>query len=355
MYLRLGWLLGHVGIVNMIAVILLASAITLITGLSISAIATNMKVGSGGAYFMISRSLGIEIGSAIGIPLFLAQAIGIAFYIEGFSETIRVFYPWLDLHAVELCTLLAVTSLGYFSTSWALKAQFYIFILIILSLISIFWGGELTSLSDIDFIPPEKISFWIAFSIFFPAVTGIEAGFSMSGDLQNPRRSLPLGTLSAVLIGGIVYILLTIFLWNTVPNNILRTDAMIVQNIAKIGILVTLGIWGATLSSAIGGILGGPRTLQALANDGILPKFIGKGCGKTNEPRAATFITFLIAALTSYFGNINLIAPILTMFFLISYGMLNLASGLEGMLGNPGWRPTFHTSWTLSCASSPCS
>ena len=77
MYLRFGWVVGQVGLFKTVLIVVLANLITLLTSLSLSAIATNSHVGVGGAYFMISRSLGIEIGGAIGFPLFFSQALSV--------------------------------------------------------------------------------------------------------------------------------------------------------------------------------------------------------------------------------------------------------------------------------------
>ncbi len=170
----------------------------------------------------------------------------------------------------------------------------------------------------------------------------------MSGDLKNPAKSLPLGTLAAVITGYIVYLVIPIFLASFVPGQILQTNAMIMRDVAKVGYLVTLGIWGATLSSALGALLGAPRTLQALARDRVVPHFVGKGFGPSDTPRIATGVTFFIAIAGVLLGDLNAIAPVLSMFFLTSYGVLNLIAGVEGLIGNPSWRPTFRTPWSLS-------
>lgn len=349
MYLRLGWVVGNVGLVGTLLIVTIASSITLLTGLSIAATATNMKVGGGGAYYIISRSLGVEAGAAVGIPLYLAQTVGISFYIVGFSESVHSLLPHVPMPAIGCGSLVVLTVLAYVSANLALRAQLFIFVIIAASLISLFLGGPpRAGFGLAASTVPTAVSFWIVFSVFFPAVTGIEAGISMSGDLKNPARSLPLGTIAAVLTGYVIYTVIPIFLSSFVPVTVLRTNTMILQDIAFWGELILLGIWGATLSSALGALLGAPRTLQALARDRVVPAFIGKGFGPSNTPRIATGISFLVALTGILLGNINAIAPVLSMFFLTSYGILNLISGLEGMIGNPSWRPTFRTPWPLS-------
>lgn len=341
MYLRLGWIVGALGLISTLSIITLASSITLITALSIASMATNMRIEGGGAYYLISRSFGKEVGAAIGLPLYLAQTIGIAFYISGFAESVIQFFPQASPHVINLVVLVGVTTLSYTSASIALKAQLIIFAIVVASLISFFLGTPLDIPALDQVVTAPKIGYWAAFALFFPAVTGIEAGVSMSGELKNPSRSLAWGTILAVVTGLCVYWAMAVWFSNTASSYQLLTDPLIVVHLAKVGSLIILGIWGATLSSAIGGFLGAPRTLQALAVDGVLPRLLGKGYGAAKSPQIATVVTFLLTGLALFYGNINMIAPVLTMFFLITYCILNLATGVETLLNNPSWRPSF--------------
>jgi len=353
MYLRIGWVLGNVGLFATLVIVTMASTITFVTGLSISATATNMKVKGGGAYFMISRSLGVEAGAAVGLPLFLAQTVGISFYIVGFAESVHNLLPWAPIPVIGVVSLVALTVLAYISADLALKTQMVIFLIIIASLVSFFLGGPAKGVVQASTLSLTPMSpFWVVFAVFFPAVTGIEAGISMSGDLKNPAKSLPWGTLAAVLTGYIVYMAIPIFLISIVPAEVLRSNPMIMKDVALVGSLILLGIWGATLSSALGALLGAPRTLQALARDHVVPRFLGKGFGPEDTPRIATAVSFCVALLGILLGDLNAIAPVLSMFFLTSYGVLNLIAGLEGLIGNPSWRPTFSTPWPVSLIGS---
>jgi len=361
MFLRFGWVLGNVGLGLTMLIVTISTAITLLTGLSLSATATNMKVGSGGAYYVISRSLGLEVGAAIGLPLFLAQALGIAFYISGFAESMDGFInlaPLMEqlpefmsglseIRVLSILTLIGLTLIALVSADLALKAQLLILAAIFASLLSFFLGGAPEHnylLPDADL--PAKLTFWAVFAVFFPAVTGIEAGIAMSGDLKNPAKSLPRGTLAAVLTGYVVYMIIPVYLNYIIKDErILLTRPFIMQEIARWGILILIGVASATLSSALGAMLGAPRTLQALANDRILPRWIGKGYGRTNDPRTATALSFLVALTAILLGDLNRIAPILTMFFLTSYGLINLSAGLEGLINSPSWRPKFKFPW----------
>lgn len=351
MYLRLGWVVGEAGLVLTMVIVTLASSITFITGLSIAATATNMRVRGGGAYFMVSRSFGVESGAAIGLPLYLAQATGVSFYLAGFAESVHSLLPQVPEYAIGLAALVVLTVLAFVSASLALKMQLLILAVIVGSLVSLGLGGPVA----LPAVAPEAgplVPFWAVFAVFFPAVTGIEAGMSMSGDLKNPRRSLPLGTLGAVVTGYVVYLAIPVLLWWWVPRAVLRTNPMVMWDVAWLPQAMYAGIWGATLSSALGALLGGSRTLQALANDGVVPRFVGRGSGAGNDPRLATLLTFAIGAGGITLGSLDVLAPVLSMFFLTSYGTLNLIAALEDIIGNPSWRPSFRTPWRLSLVGS---
>lgn len=362
MYLRFGWVLGNVGLFGTLTIVTLATAITFLTGLSISAMATNMKVGGGGAYYIIARSLGLEAGAAIGLPLFFARAIGVAFYIAGFTEALMAItgnplesfgLGWdAAENIISAGMLVLLTALAYFSADLALKVQFGIFAAIAVSLVSFFAGtpsAEALMVAPEAIIPP-KVGFWVVFAVFFPAVTGIEAGLGLSGDLKDPSKSLPTGTLLAIATGYLVYMIMPVFLHFKIPDsNLLLIDQNIMATISRWAPLVILGIFAASVSSALGSLLGAPRTLQALALDRIIPRFIGKGYGRDKaDPRIATALSFVVALAAILLGDLNMIAPILSMFFLLSYGLLNLSAGLEGLIESPSWRPKFKVHYGIS-------
>jgi amino acid transporter len=372
MYLRFGWALGNVGLTETLLIVTLASAITFLTALSLSALATNMKVEGGGAYYIISRSLGIEAGAAVGVPLFFAQALGISFYILGFSESLVTEFPSLlpeiasFLHLpddiigfcdvyysqiVGIMTLLLLTGMAYKSADLVLKSQFVIMVIIAVSLLSFFCGGEPSQELVLPAYMGERVGFWAVFAVIFPAVTGIEAGIAMSGDLKDPKKSLPRGTMAAVLLGYVVYVAVVLFLWSVVQDrDMLASHPMMMRYVARWGGPVLLGIWAASLSSAMGALLGAPRTLQALARDKVIPRMFARGFGPGNEPRIATATALVVAAIGIVAGDLNVIAPVLSMFFLTSYGLLNVSAGLEELTGPPSWRPKFRIPWIISIA-----
>ena len=348
LFLRLGWVVGQAGLISTIFIILLSSLITFITALSISTRATDTQIGSGGSYFLISRCFGIEPGAAVGIPLYLAQALGISFYCVGFAESLQLFFPGISITIVAFATLILLTVLTFFSSSLALKMQTIILIAIVLALSSFWLGSPVDSTEASEGIELMNFGFWDIFAVFFPAVTGIEAGISMSGDLKDPRKSLPSGTIAAVIVGAVIYVFCALMFSRFAPSEVLISNSLLMTEIALIPILIFIGLWGATLSSAVGALLGAPRTLQALANDRIVPYFLAKGTKETNEPRIATVFSFFIASFGILLGDLNAIASILSMFFLTSYGALNLVSALEGIIDNPSWRPSFRVPWFVS-------
>lgn len=346
MYLRFGWVLGNVGLTKTLVIVTLSSAITFLTGLSISALATNMRVKGGGAYYMLSRALGLESGTAIGLPLALSQAIGISFYISGFAEALVDGIPFLasvDPRFIGLGTLVVITAVSTKSADLALKTQYVIMAAIVLSLVSFFFGkapSELPSVQPADV--PASLGFWPVLAVFFPAVTGILSGVGMSGDLKNPSKSIPVGTLAAVLTGYAIYMAVPFVLYHFVSDaDVLKTDTMILKECSALQWPVLLGILAATLSSAIGSLLAAPRVVQALAADKAIPSMLGRGYGANNDPLFATALTFVVAGIGIWLGDINAIAPVLTMFNLTTYGLLNLSAAFEEMMGNPSWRPTF--------------
>ncbi|OQY08608.1 MAG: hypothetical protein B6I28_04610, partial [Fusobacteriia bacterium 4572_132] len=180
------------------------------------------------------------------------------------------------------------------------------------------------------------------------AVTGILAGVSMSGDLRNPRKNIPIGTFLAIGVTFLIYIFQMLWFEMKISKTELLSDTLILITKSKFSLFIILAIWAATLSSAIGSLVGAPRTMQALALDGVLPKFLGKGTGEANEPRVATIISFLIAFVFIVMGKLDFVAPIITMFFLNAYGAVNLVAGLETFVGNPSYRPIFKTPWYVS-------
>ena len=351
MYLRFGWVVGQVGLFKTILIVLLANLITLLTSLSLSAIATNSHVGVGGAYYMISRSLGLEIGASIGFPLYISQALSVTLYAFGLAESLKFVWPDVPVSSAAFVIIVAVAMLSFRGASFALRAQLPVMGLIAISLLALASGTFTSPVVQ----PPAgtlalaPVGFWVVFAVFFPAVTGIMAGLSMSGDLAEPRRSIPLGSVAATLVGLLVYLAVPVLLYLKADSASLAADPLIWTRIAMFGPwLVLPGLWGAIFSSAVGSMLGAPRTLQALAMDRLGPRWLAGDMKPGTEPRAGMIVTLVISLLAVSLGDLNTVATVATMFFLSVYGTVNLVSALEYLSGNPSWRPTLNIHWALS-------
>lgn len=371
LFMRAGFVVGQGGVIQALLILGIAEAIVLLTALSISAISTNTPVAGGGAYFLISRVLGPESGGAIGLALFLAQAISVPFYILGFTEALVRAFPG----AAPLFSLIAgaaalvLFAVAYIGAGWATRAQYFIMTILGLSLIALL-GGSLAHFRMEQFsqnlasaYTRPAMSFWPVFAIYFPAVTGIMAGVNMSGDLKNPGRSIPWGTLAAILAGLIIYgaqMVLTGGAQSREQLLNLSFETYREQALLGLGFLVVAGVFAATLSSALASLLGAPRVMQALSRDDIIPllRWFGKDASASGEPRRALWLTLGITlGVIALAGNdptggaFNVIASVVTMFFLYTYGMLNLAAFVESSGNNPSFRPRFrYYHWATALA-----
>jgi amino acid transporter len=350
LFLRLGYVVGSAGLTRALIIIGLANTISVLTSISLSAVATNLKVKGGGDYYLISRTLGLEFGGAIGIVLFLAQSVSIAFYCIGFGEALSALMTdggkWLP----QIIAALAVSFLFIFAwlgADWATRFQYVVMALLIVALVSFFVGGfskwDSALLSQNWTAPSGGPRFWVLFAIFFPAVTGFTQGVSMSGDLKNPGKSLPLGTFLAVGVSIVVYFGVALIFAGVLPGEVMRSDYGAMKKVARFSFLIDAGVIAATLSSAMASFLGAPRILQSLASDRIFPFLLpfAKGFGPAGNPRWGVILSAGIAFTTIGLGNLNLIAPVVSMFFLISYGLLNYATFFEARSASPSFRPRF--------------
>jgi amino acid transporter len=350
LFLRLGYVVGNAGLGRALVILALANGISLLTTFSLSAIATNLKVKGGGDYYIISRTLGVEFGGAIGIVLFLAQSLSIAFYCIGFGEVLaEVIYPDIEIlpQLIAAASVVFLFIFAWLGTNWASRFQYVVMGILAAALISFFWGG-LTQWDNKILIqnwsyPDGGLPFWSLFAIFFPAVTGFTQGVSMSGDLKDAGKSLPLGTFLAVGISIFIYYLAGVVFAASQPADILMSDYGVIRRVAIVEFLVVAGVIAATLSSAMASFLGAPRILQSLSSDRIFPFLLpfAKGYGPAGNPRRGVLLSAGIAFATIGLGKLNIIAPVVSMFFLISYGLLNYATFFEARTGSPSFRPRF--------------
>ena len=353
MYLREGWVIGNAGILGGLVIILLAFGITTCTGLAMSSITTNIRIGAGGAYAILAQSLGLEVGGSLGIPIYVSQALAITMYIFGFREGWLWVFPEHPPIVIDFAVFLLLYGIAYKSADLAIRVQYIIMAVIVGSLISIamaaFSGSmqyEVTNIGLWGSFPgsPENdfsgTSFWVVFAVFFPAATGIMAGANMSGDLKNPRKSIPMGTMAAIGVSVAIYLLLAYWLARSATPDELVSNYNVMIDKAYWGPAVLAGLFGATFSSALASLVGSARILQAMGSHNIVPRggWLGQ-LTSTGEPRNAMIVTGILVFGGLLLRDLNAVAPLITMFFLITYAMLNVVVLIEQSLGLLSFRP----------------
>ncbi|MCK5766050.1 MAG: amino acid permease, partial [Bacteroidales bacterium] len=367
LFLRFGYAVGTLGFTGVLAIILLGHLVTIPTALAISEISTNQRVEGGGEYFIISRSFGLNIGATIGLALYFSQAISVAFYVIAFTEAFEPFFDWMrNAHGIDLpkqaISLPAMAILSALilirGANIGVKALIVIVIILAGTLVLFFAGTtEYASESGYQLFSGSfrnSNQFFIVFAIVFPAFTGMTAGVGLSGDLKSPRKSIPRGTLMATFIGMIAYVFIAWKLTVSASPEDLAGEQLVMSKIAVWGIwVIPIGLAASTISSAIGSVMVAPRTLQALTYDNLFPlprvnRFLSKGKKADNEPFNASLITVLIAFVFVTVGNINMVAEIISMFFMVTYGALCLISFLNHFGSDPSYRPTFRSRWYIS-------
>ncbi|MBN2443302.1 MAG: amino acid permease [Spirochaetales bacterium] len=398
LFLLLPLLTADVGLIPVIFIIILAHTVTFSTAFSLSDCATNLNTISGGGMYALSKkSLGKAFGGSIGIQLFIAQAASIGFYCIGFIEPLQPIIAPLLQHIpflsevagasalVQKQVLSSIIFIIFFiivmiGADFTLKIQMMILFILASSIITIFISpltnlyhnnkAVFETIPQINLLGNRPLTlglFFFSFTQFFPAVTGIDAGVGMSGDLKDPRKSLVRGTFTAIIITFFVY-LFSAFVYSLINKNVLITGyngsgplGILLTDLLGLkeqfpsnilGIIVLIGILFATSSSALSCFMTAPRTAQSLARDNLLPRainflkydFIKRG----NEPRFASLLTFVIGMSVIWIGNINIAAMIVGICYLIVYGWVNFAAFLERISGNPTFRPTSRGNWMIS-------
>jgi len=418
LFLRVSWMVGQCGLVEALAIVLLGNMVTSITALSMSAVATNGLIKAGGVYYMISRSLGPEFGGSIGLIFTIANSIAVATYIIGFVNSLQDFlFNYFevtmidrsvnDIRAVGTAVLVFLLVLAIVGMDWVTKVQFALWILLMISqvdmVIGVFIGPMDTTAKAKGFVGLNGENFvnnlWrdyryddgsmqsiiSVYAVFFPAVTGIVAGANLSGDLKDPSKSIPKGTLLAIAITFVSYMVYPFLLAGSVvrdasgdvekmeefldknPDNILESpvytdcplngdygngsactfglqnDFQVMELVAGWGPLIYAGCFAATLSSAIASLVGAPRILQALAKDKLYPgiHMFSKGYGANNDPVRGYLLVCVITLACIMIANLNAVSTLLTNFFLASYSLINFSCFHASLIKSPGWRPSF--------------
>ncbi len=367
LFLRFGYAVGTIGFWGVIGIIILGHLVTIPTALAISEIATNKRVEGGGEYFIISRSFGLNIGATIGFALYLSQAISVAFYVIAFTESFEFLFSYFkDILGFELprqvISIPAMLGLALLivkkGANMGVKALYFVIAILFVSITAFFIGstdhaaGSSFSLFSAEFRNMNQ--FFAVFAIVFPAFTGMTAGVGLSGDLKNPSKSIPLGTTAATFAGMIIYMFIVYKLALSANIEDLTNNQLIMAKIAVWGvIIIPLGLAASTISSALGSIMVAPRTLQALAVDHSFPSkklnfWLAKARKSDGEPINASIVTSVIALVFVAMGNVNAVAEIISMFFMVTYGSLCLISFLNHFGASPSYRPHFKSRWYIS-------
>lgn len=357
LFLRQGWVVGNAGLAGAWLIILISFAITGCTGLSMSSFVTNIRVGPGGAFSMISQSLGLEVGGAIGVPLYLSQALAVVMYIFGFRAgwewaAAAVGFPAFSPLVIDLAVFGLIFVITLLSTSLAFRVQYLILAVIVVALGSVAiaavrgpmdnpieWWGRFPGEPENNF---PGTTFWAVFAVFFPASTGIMAGANMSGELKDPRRAIPVGTMAAIALSLIVYLGAAYWLMRAATIEELTGNYTIMIDRAFWGPAVLGGLLAATFSSALASFVGAPRILQALGSHSIVPA--SGWCARRTpkgEPRNAMIVTAAIVLAAIMLRELNAIAPLITMIFLLAYATINLVVLIEQSLRLLSFRPLF--------------
>lgn len=389
LFLRLSWVVGQAGIAQASLLILTTSVVTIITALSMSAISTNGVIKGGGTYYMISRSLGPEFGGSIGLIFSMANAVACAMYVVGFGESLITLIPehaymvsksW-DQAIYGCITIVLLTGIVIVGLEWEAKAQIVLLFILLAAIADFCIGALIGPKSDVevaqgfvgfnttvfyDNVKPDyrkfegvEHNFFSVFSIFFPAATGILAGANISGDLKDPQKSIPKGTLLAIFLTTISYIVIAIIAGCTVLRDAsgelgvpcvndechygLHHSNDVIRLVSAFGPLIYGGCFAATLSSALASLVSAPKVFQALCQDKLYPylEFFAKGYGANNEPVRGYALTFIIAVSFILMGGLNQIAPLISNFFLAAYALINFATFHASLAKPVGWRPTF--------------
>ncbi|XP_043457682.1 solute carrier family 12 member 7 isoform X2 [Prionailurus bengalensis] len=483
LFLRLTWIVGAAGVLESFLIVSMCCTCTMLTAISMSAIATNGVVPAGGSYYMISRSLGPEFGGAVGLCFYLGTTFAGAMYILG---TIEIFLTYISpsaaivqaetvgdeavamLHNMRVygtCTLVLMAMVVFVGVKYVNKLALVFLACVVLSILAIYagviktafdppdipvcllgnrtlsrrgfdvcakvhtvnnntmptalWGLFCNSsmpnatcdeyfaqnnVTEIQGIPgvasgvlldnlwssyadkgafverkgtpsvpvPEEnrasglpyvltdimTYFTMLVGIYFPSVTGIMAGSNRSGDLRDAQKSIPTGTILAIVTTSFIYLSCIVLFGACIEGVILRDKfGEALQGKLVIGMLawpspwvIVIGSFFSTCGAGLQSLTGAPRLLQAIARDGIVPFLQVFGHGKANgEPTWALLLTALICETGILIASLDSVAPILSMFFLMCYMFVNLACAVQTLLRTPNWRPRFkYYHWALS-------
>ncbi|XP_072253337.1 solute carrier family 12 member 8 [Leuresthes tenuis] len=342
LFLRTGYLVGNTGVLLgmlLVSMVVLVALVTVMSGIGVSG---HCGIGSGGIYSMISTVLGGRVGGTVGLLYVFGQCVAGAMYITGFSESVAELLGLQSQWAVRCMSaavLLALLGINLAGVKWIVRIQLLLLAVLAVSTLDFVIGtfthldpehgfigysaGLLSSNTMPDYTPGEN--FFTVFGVFFPAATGVMAGFNMSSDLQRPENNIPVGTLAAVFTSWFLYLVFVFLLGAICTREALRYDFLIAEKVSLVGFLFLLGLYISSLASCMGGLYGAPRILQCIAQERVIPSlaFLGKGKGPNKTPVAAICLTSLLTMAFIFIGQVNVLAPIVSINFMLTYSFID--------------------------------
>ncbi|ROW06026.1 hypothetical protein VMCG_04617 [Cytospora schulzeri] len=390
LFLRFGMILGQIGMLGMLGnhetleswlvlltrvlagLLVVSYLVDIITTFSLSAVASNGEVKGGGAYYLISRSLGPEFGGSIGLLFYLAQVLNTSLNIVGLIAVLKLNFEqtmpqgYWQIYFLQTIALVACTALSLAGSGMFARASNALLVILGAAILSIpisalfrkpfedpnldikFTGLSMATLES-NLWPHKQgkhygglAVFRDLFGILFPATSGIFAGASMSGDLRNPSKAIPRGTLYAILTTSIAYVLVIVFMAASTGHGSLLRNANIIQDTNLYAPTILAGELAVTFFSALMGIVGAAKLMQALARDKLFPglSLLGRGLNKNDEPVAAVLLTYVLAQV-ALLADLDQLASLISIFYLLTFFTMNLACFLLKVASTPNFRPGF--------------
>ncbi|KAI7808452.1 solute carrier family 12 member 8 [Triplophysa rosa] len=342
LFLRTGWLVGNTGVLLgmlLVSLVVLVALVTVMSGIGVSECCS---VGNGGVYSMVSTVLGGRVGGTVGLLYVFGQCVAGALYITGFAESIAQVLSLQSVWAVRgisVAVLSGLLGINLAGVKWIIRLQLVLLAVLAMSTLDFVIGtfsnldpehgfvGYSEELLHKNTLPDYTTgeTFFTVFGVFFPAATGVLAGFNMSSDLQRPEHNIPVGTLAAVCVSWFLYLVFVFLLGAICTREALRYDFLIAEKVSLVGFLFLLGLYISSLASCMGGLYGAPRILQCIAQERVIPAlgFLGKGRGANKTPLAAICLTSLISMAFIFIGQVNVLAPIVTINFMLTYSVID--------------------------------
>lgn len=342
-FLRSGWIVSQAGVISAVLIVLATIAIALISVLSAVGICERCRIESGGVYFVLGHVLGSRFGGSLGLLYCFGQAVGCALNVLGFGESMAellgVGSSGTAVRLIAIGAVILLSSINIAGVKWVIKIQFVLLLILLLAGLDFMVGSFVQSdegkgfegwLSDNMQLNlysnyTDGYGMFAVFGVFFPTITGILAGINMSGDLKAPSTNIPNGTLAAISFATFLYLVFILFLGATCTRAALQNDYMIAAKVSAIGVLFLAGLYVSSMSSCLGAMYGTPRVLQSIALENVIPGIgiLGMGRGPNKVPLYAMAVVATVTFAFILIGNINTLAPIVTMPYLITYACID--------------------------------